>query len=816
MNFFRACRARYLFGALLAIGAVGVATPVDASNEVSAYIVVVNGDRAVDVVANHLQARGIELEAQLKGTVDLVAAELDSADLADLRARPGVRWVERNEIINLAAEQDISRNQTESNWGLDRIEQLALPLDGKYRYSAEGSGVDVYVFDTGIRRSHTEFEGRVATGHFLPTINLGPGKPSYTLSSTEDNCGHGTHVSGIIAGKTYGVAKKATIVPVKIFPGGSSAACDGGTTVLAFTQGIEWVLANRVPGRPAVANLSLGTDIYSPLLDERVEDLAAVMPVVVAAGNEGDLSSLDGYINGGAGATSSTSKSPACTADRLGIGGVLTVGATGGISGRNFTREDDEAPYSNHGPCVDIFAPGTNIRSAWPVANVVDSDGDQVSTDDPDDFAGKYDDGGAYNKSGTSMAAPFVAGAIALNFNDAPLATPAEATSRVLANATSNALTLIQRGAVPSPNVLLYTCKSNCPPSAPRNVTVARASRTEMDVTWEAPESNGGLAVTGYTATATVTGGTSVSCASMALTCRLTGLVAGATYSITVAATNSAGSGASSAAKALSAGVVPSAPGTPTMTAGNGEILVSWTAPTDNGGLAISKYTVTSTPESKTCSPTGAELSCVVTGLTIGTKYTFTVSATNDAGSTASLASASVAPKLPWEYVPVFSSVVPGNMRVDLQWTEARVLGAAPAGYFTGYVVKDATGAVVCTTTALRCRVSKLKNATKVSYTIEATTLADSSEVATSSTVLVGGVRQIANAMRKNAGALLAKIATTNSKGKVTWRALSGGCRVVGATVLAPAAGKVCKLRVSVAKAGVFPAQTLTVSIQLL
>jgi hypothetical protein len=155
-------------------------------------------------------------------------------------------------------------------------------------------------------------------------------------------------------------------------------------------------------------------------------------------------------------------------------------------------------------------------------------------------------------------------------------------------------------------------------------------------------------------------------------------------------------------------------------------------------------------------------------------------------------------------------------MRVDLQWTEARVLGAAPAGYFTGYVVKDATGAVVCTTTALKCRVSKLKNATKVSYTIEATTLADSSEVATSSTVLVGGVRQIANAMRKNAGALLAKIATTNSKGKVTWRALSGGCRVVGATVLAPAAGKVCKLRVSVAKAGVFPAQTLTVSIQLL
>jgi hypothetical protein len=252
------------------------------------------------------------------------------------------------------------------------------------------------------------------------------------------------------------------------------------------------------------------------------------------------------------------------------------------------------------------------------------------------------------------------------------------------------------------------------------------------------------------------------------------------------------------------------------MVAGNGEIQVSWTAPVDNGGLAISKYTVTSNPESKTCSPNAGELTCVVTGLTIGTKYTFTVLATNDAGATPSAASASIAPKLPWEYVPVFASVVPGNMKVDLRWTEARVLGAAPAGYFTGYLVKDATGAVVCTTTALKCTVSKLKNATKVSYTVEATTVADSSEVDTSSTVLVGGVRQVANAMRRGSSALLAKVATTNSKGKVTWRALSGGCRVVGRTLVAPATGKSCKLRISVAKSGPFPAQTLTVAVQIL
>ena len=806
-------------GALFGVAVVEPLNAVVASSDV--YLVVVSGDKAVDIVANHFESQGVEVVAELTRAVDMVSAVLTPEQLADIRQRPGVRSVEPDELITTETVQTISSSRSDDNWGLDRIDQKTAALDGRFHYldTAGGAGVDVYVVDTGLRTTHSEFVGRVGTGYFVPSVTDPETGQAYNLSSPEDDCGHGTHVAGIAAGTKYGVAKRATVIPVKIFPGGSAAICDRGTSVTAFIQGIDWILANRSRTRPAVANLSLGLSSDSTPLNTAIQNLAAVMPVVVAAGNDGDLATTAGYVSAGTDSTRITRKSPACTADKLGISGVLTVAATGGLAGDDsaptFDGFDKEARYSNHGPCVDIFAPGTDIKSAWPVA-------DNVEQRNPDVFPNNYSDSGTFKRSGTSMASPFVAGAAAILLQQFPTETPGGLTARILANATRDVVTLASRvgGGAASPNLLLYICGLDCMPStptAPKNVVLTRGVRNEINVSWEAPDSDGGAAITGYTATATPTAGTAVTCASAVptLSCKLTGLVAGTSYSVTVTATNATGAGTTSTAKSLTPGAAPASPGTPTGVAGNSEVRVTWTAPADDGGLAITKYTVTSTPEGKTCSPAGTELVCTVTSLSPGTAYTFAVTATNEAGSATSLASAAVIPVLPWEYVPAFVAVTPANRRVDLEWSEARVLGAAPAGYFTGYEVKDATGAVVCVTTALKCSVGQLTNASKASFTVAATTLGDKSQVAASTEVLVGGLRQLGNVMPRKASALLSKIATTNSKGKVTWRALAGGCRIVGKVLTAPSKGKSCRLRVSVAKWKAFPAQTLVLSIEL-
>lgn len=254
------------------------------------------------------------------------------------------------------------------SWGLDRIDADEERLDDSYRYISTGAGVRIYVIDTGVRSDHADLAGRVESG--WSAIDDG--------NEAEDCNGHGTHVAGIAAGTVYGVAKGATIVPVRALD------CDGSGYASSVIAGISWAIANH-PGGPGVINLSLGGPANSAV-DQAVADATdrGLLVVTAAGNNSGDACAL----------------SPARAAT------AATVGAT--------TSADMRANYSNYGSCVDLFAPGSSITSAW--------------------HAGASS---AATLSGTSMAAPHVAGIAARLLQTEPGSTPGAVTSMLTGSAES-------------------------------------------------------------------------------------------------------------------------------------------------------------------------------------------------------------------------------------------------------------------------------------------------------------------------------------------------------------------------------------------
>ncbi|MDQ3407814.1 MAG: S8 family peptidase [Chloroflexota bacterium] len=309
------------------------------------------------------------------------AATLSAPAVAALRRDPDVAFIEADRTVS------VSETQSPATWGLDRIDQRNLPLSNSYTYTPTGAGVNAYVIDTGIRRSHSQFGGRALHGY--SAISDGRGS---------DDCnGHGTHVAGTIGSSTYGVAKSVRLYAVRVL------ACNGSGTNAGVIAGVDWVTSNHV--KPAVANMSLGGGASSALDTAVNNSINAGVSYSVAAGND---------------------NASACNYSPARVANSITVGST--------TSSDARSSFSNYGSCLDIFAPGSSITSAW------------------------YTSDTATNTiSGTSMAAPHVAGVAALYLQGNTGASPGTVRNAIVDTSTTGVLSSIGSG---SPNRLLYSLLS--------------------------------------------------------------------------------------------------------------------------------------------------------------------------------------------------------------------------------------------------------------------------------------------------------------------------------------------------------------------
>lgn len=412
-----------------------------------------------------------KIDKAFKGAI----VDMTSTQAEELRKNKRVLYIEKDGIVTTTA----LTSQTPATWGLDRIDQKTLPLNGNYNYELNGQNVTAYVVDTGILSTHTEFGSRVKAGF-----------SAIATGGTTDCNGHGTHVAGTIGSSTYGVAKAVNLVPVRVLD------CAGSGTNSGVISGINWVITNYQANKPiaAVMNLSLGGGASSALDTAITSAVNAGITVVVAAGN---------------------SNANACNYSPSRAPAAITVGAT--------DNKDALASFSNTGSCVDISAPGVNITSSW-----IGSSNTAVST-----------------ISGTSMAAPHVSGAAALELSNG-WKSPADLqaslnsySSNFLTTRSSTSTRLLNTsvaGSVPTPVLTA--------PSAPRNVVVSTGrSNGSLSVSWQIPALPGS-GVTSYTATAwsALSGGTIVrTCSTTTTSCTISNLSRRTTFHVDVTATGPGG-----------------------------------------------------------------------------------------------------------------------------------------------------------------------------------------------------------------------------------------------------------------------------------
>jgi len=282
---------------------------------------------------------------------------------------------------------------TES-WGLNRVSTRQLNLDGQYRYDKDGQGVNSYIIDTGIYIEHEDFQGRATWGG------------TFTGDGNDKDCnGHGTHVAGTVAGGKYGIAKRANLIAVKVLN------CFGSGSWSGVISGIEWVAQqHKQKGVPSTANMSLGGGKNQAIDDAVNAAVRAGVSMAVAAGND---------------------RGDACRTSPAAAELAITVGAT--------QNDDRRSSFSAVGTCVDVFAPGTNIKSAWI--------GTPTSVN---------------TISGTSMATPHVCGVATQILGENRSLTPQEVKEKIVRDASSGLINLdcssgVHASCSQSPNKLLHS-----------------------------------------------------------------------------------------------------------------------------------------------------------------------------------------------------------------------------------------------------------------------------------------------------------------------------------------------------------------------
>ncbi|GIH04801.1 hypothetical protein Rhe02_28680 [Rhizocola hellebori] len=365
------------------------------------YVVVLKSNVDADSAQSSLLSRfggkpGQSWRAALKG-FELNASEAVAKKIA---GDPSVSFVQRNGIYTI---QGVQPNPP--SWGLDRIDQPNLPLDNSYTYPNTASNVTAYIIDTGIRTTHVDFGGRAVWGFNAVDTN------------NTDCHGHGTHVAGTTGGTSYGVAKGVSLVAVKVLN------CQGSGTTAQVVGGINFVTGDHDPGELAVANMSLGGGVDTAIDSAVSTSIADGVTYAIAAGN---------------------SNQNACNFSPARVPEAITLGAS--------DINDARASFSNFGTCLDLFAPGVNITSAWGV-------GDDTTT---------------MTISGTSMATPHAAGAAALILSANTSFTPAQVRNAMVAAAVPNKITSPGTG---SPNLLLQVGAAT-PPTDDFSIAVSPASGT--------------------------------------------------------------------------------------------------------------------------------------------------------------------------------------------------------------------------------------------------------------------------------------------------------------------------------------------------